>query len=74
VTHTIRELGAREAEFLARLAAAGRTLFSTAEAQAWWGDAGYTANVLSRLVDQGWLQRLERGLFMLIPLEAGARW
>jgi predicted transcriptional regulator of viral defense system len=71
VTHTIRELSAREAEFLARLAADGQTIFSTAEAQAWWGDAGYTANVLSRLVDKGWLQRLERGLYMLIPLEAG---
>jgi predicted transcriptional regulator of viral defense system len=71
VTHTIRELSAREAEFLARLAAEGQTLFSTAEAQAWWGDSGYTANVLSRLVDKGWLQRLERGLYMLIPLEAG---
>jgi predicted transcriptional regulator of viral defense system len=71
VTHTIRELSAREAEFLARLAAEGQTLFSTEEAQAWWGDTGYAANVLSRLVDKGWLQRLERGLYMLIPLEAG---
>ena len=71
MTQTIRELSAQEAEFLARLAASGQAIFSSAQAQAVWGSADYTANVLSRLVDKGWLQRLERGVYMLIPLEAG---
>jgi predicted transcriptional regulator of viral defense system len=71
VTHTIRELGTQEAEFLSRLVGDGQTIFSTAQAQTFWGSADHTANVLSRLVRKGWLQRLERGIYMVIPLEAG---
>jgi predicted transcriptional regulator of viral defense system len=71
MTRTIRELSAQEAEFLSHLSASGQTIFSTTQAQAFWGNAGYTTNILNRLVHKGWLQRLERGLYMVIPLEAG---
>ena len=71
VTKTIRELSAQEAAFLSRLAADGQTIFSAAQAQAFWSNGETTANALSRLVRKGWLQRLERGVYMLIPLEAG---
>jgi predicted transcriptional regulator of viral defense system len=71
VTETIGELSSREGEFLAGLAASGRTIFTTADAQAFWGHADYTANILSRLRRKGWIQRLERGVYLLIPLEAG---
>lgn len=71
VTRTIRELGAKEAEFLSRLAAEGQTIFSTSQARTFWGSADYTTNILNRLVRKGWLQRLQRGVYMLIPLEAG---
>ena len=71
MTRTIGELSAREAEFLSCLAADGQTIFSTTQAQAFWGNAGYTANVLSRLTRKGWLERLDRGVYMVIPLEAG---
>jgi predicted transcriptional regulator of viral defense system len=71
VTRTIRELSAKEADFLSRLAADGQTIFSTAQARAFWGDADYTVNVLNRLIRKGWLQRLQRGVYMVIPLEAG---
>jgi predicted transcriptional regulator of viral defense system len=71
VTRTIRALGAKEADFLSRLAGAGQGIFSTTQAQDFWGNPDYTTNVLSRLVRKGWLQRLERGLYMVIPLEAG---
>jgi predicted transcriptional regulator of viral defense system len=67
----IKELNAQEAEFLSRLSADGQTIFSTAQARAFWGNADYTANVLNRLIRKGWLQRLERGVYMVIPLEAG---
>jgi len=73
VTRTIRELGAKEAEFLSRLAADGQAIFSTAQAQAFWGNVDYTTKILNRLVHKGWLQRLQRGVYMVIPLEAGAR-
>jgi predicted transcriptional regulator of viral defense system len=71
VTKTIRELSTQEAEFLSRLSAAGQTIFSTAQAREFWGNADYTVNVLNRLARKGWLQRLERGVYMVIPLEAG---
>jgi predicted transcriptional regulator of viral defense system len=71
VTKTIKELSTKEAEFLSRLSADGQTIFSTAQARRFWGDADYTVNVLNRLIRKGWLQRLERGVYMVIPLEAG---
>jgi predicted transcriptional regulator of viral defense system len=71
VTKTVRELSAQEAEFLSRLSADGQTIFSTAQAREFWGNADYTVNVLSRLARKGWLQRLERGVYMIVPLEAG---
>lgn len=71
MTKIIRELSAQEAEFLSRLSAVGQTIFSTAQAREFWGNADYTANVLSRLACKGWLQRLERGVYMVVPLEAG---
>ena len=71
MTRNINQLGAQEAGLLAQLSADGHTIFTTAQAQDLLGDAAYTANTLSRLVKKGWLQRLQRGLYLIIPLEAG---
>jgi len=71
LTGNIKALSAQEAEFLTRLAAEGKDIFSIAEARAYWPTPDYTANVLSRLVRKGWLQRLDRGVYMLLPLAAG---
>lgn len=71
MTHNINGLSTQQAEFLSHLAASGKNIFSTQQAQAYWGSSAYTANVLSRLVRKGWLQRLERGVYMLLPLAAG---
>lgn len=71
MTRTIRALSAREAEFLSRLAADGQTIFSTAQARTFWGSAEYTTNILNRLAHKGWLRRLQRAAYMVIPLEAG---
>ncbi len=67
----IKSLSAQEAEFLSNLAADENTIFTTAQAQEYWGEPAYTANILSRLVRKGWLRRLERGVYMLLPLAAG---
>ncbi|MFO7632398.1 MAG: type IV toxin-antitoxin system AbiEi family antitoxin domain-containing protein [Caldilinea sp.] len=71
MTQNINQLGAQEASLLAQLSADGHTIFTTAQAQTLLGDDAYTANTLSRLVKKGWLQRLQRGLYLIIPLEAG---
>lgn len=67
----ITGLGPKEAEFLAVLAEEGKTIFSVERARRFWGDAAYTTNVLGRLEKKGWLLRLERGTYMVVPLEAG---
>jgi predicted transcriptional regulator of viral defense system len=64
-------LSAGESALLSRLAAAGKTIFSTAEAQEFWGAPTPIKTVLHRLEKKGWLQRVERGVYLLIPLEAG---
>jgi predicted transcriptional regulator of viral defense system len=64
-------LSAAESELLSRLAAEGKTIFSTTEAQELWKGSTPIKNVLHRLENKGWLQRMKRGVYLLIPLEAG---
>lgn len=71
MSRTITELGPREAEFLATVAAEGSSIFSLDRARRFWGSDQYTRNVLSGLERKGWLHRLERGSYLLVPLEAG---
>ena len=71
MSRNITELGPREAEFLSRLAGEGRTIFTVEQARRFWGNAAYTTNVLQRLEGKGWLRRLERGTYLIVPLEAG---
>lgn len=69
----MRSLSKQESWLLSELAAAGRTLFTIEDARqiARAEDADLT-RLLHRLVAKHWLQRLERGKYRLIPLEAGA--
>lgn len=67
----ITGLSARDAEFLTTMASQNRTIFTTEEALKFWGTPQRTADVLSRLVQSGWLHRLERGVYLIVPLEAG---
>lgn len=71
MARTITQLGPREAEFLASMASASKDVFAFEDAEAYWGAGQSTRNVLSRLESKGWLERLERGKYMLVPLEAG---
>ncbi len=71
MSRNITELGPREAEFLSRLAGEGRTIFTVEQARHFWRNGAYTTNVLGRLESKGWLRRLERGTYLIIPLEAG---
>ncbi|MEA3308470.1 MAG: type IV toxin-antitoxin system AbiEi family antitoxin domain-containing protein [Chloroflexota bacterium] len=68
---TITGLGPKATEFLATFAAQGKLVFTTAQARTFWGAPTYTTNVLGRLEKGGWLHRLQRGVYLIIPLEAG---
>lgn len=70
MSRTITELGPREVEFLAQSAERGGIL-TTKQAAEYWGSSEYGWKVLSRLEGKGWLERLEQGSYLIIPLEAG---
>ncbi|MFW6115587.1 MAG: type IV toxin-antitoxin system AbiEi family antitoxin domain-containing protein [Chloroflexota bacterium] len=67
-----RTLGPTETRLLNRLAADGRVVFSTAEARAALDGEDRDVNkLLYRLTRKRWLLRLEKGKYLLLPLEAG---
>lgn len=67
----ITGLSPREAELLTWLAGSGRWIFRLADVREHLPDERSAARTLSRLERGGWLRRIERGLYMLLPLEAG---
>jgi len=72
-----RSLSERESRLLSELAATGRSTFTIEDARrAFRVDGNDMARVLYRLSAKRWLERLERGKYRLIPLEAGpeAQW
>jgi predicted transcriptional regulator of viral defense system len=71
MAQTITGISQREAEFLSRLAAENRAVFRYAEVGDYWPDPASAQHALSRLQRGGWLKRIERGLYMLVPLSAG---
>ncbi len=64
-------LGPQERLFLSSLAVEGKRIFRVDEARPYWTSEQQAINALARLEKKGWLQRLERGLYMIVPLEAG---
>jgi predicted transcriptional regulator of viral defense system len=69
----IRSLSRREAHLLSELAAAERHIFTIEEArQAFGANGAEVSRLLYRLIAKRWVQRLERGKYRLIPLEAGS--
>jgi predicted transcriptional regulator of viral defense system len=56
--------------FLTTFSASGKRVF-TIQQTAINGSQRQRQRIPCLLVRKGWLQRLERGLFMIIPLEAG---
>ena len=64
-------LSNEEAKFLAIFSAAGKEVFSYQDAMEYFQSKETATNRLGRLFRKGWLQRLENGLYLIIPLEAG---
>ena len=67
----IISLSDAEASFLTTLAASGKQIFATKDGYDVLGKGKATRDALARLVDKGWLERIEKGKYLIIPLEAG---
>jgi len=68
----IRTLGDAEARLLLTLASQDKQVFTTADAQAAVGGQRHRINkMLARLSDKRWVLRLRRGLYLILPFEAG---
>lgn len=46
-------------------------MFRADEAEPFWGNAAQARKAVARLNEKGWLERLDRGRYMIVPLEAG---
>src|SRR5260221_6116832 len=68
---TITELGPREAKFLSLFATKNGGFIRLDEAAKFWKNKKVTYDVLSRLERKGWVARIEKGKYLIIPLEAG---
>ena len=66
----ISALGTREAEFLATMASSG-TEVTVHDAIRFWGNSQMAWKKLRSLERKGWIARMERGKYLLVPLEAG---
>jgi len=67
-----RTLGPTETRLLNHLAADGQIIFSTAQARAALGNEEQNVNkLLYQLTRKRWLLRLEKGKYLILPLEAG---
>ncbi len=60
-----------EGSFLTTLASRGMDIFSTRDAYEVLGPGKPTRDTLDRLVEKGWLKRIEKGKYLIVPLEAG---
>lgn len=67
----IISLSNAEASLLTTLAAEGKDIFTSEDAYEVLGEDRATRDALERLVDKGWLERIERGKYLIVPLEAG---
>lgn len=72
MTETIRTLGDVGGRLLSQLAVEGKRIFAFADAARILRSKDSDARwLLSRLVKRRWLRRLEKGKYLVLPLEAG---
>ena len=76
MSKNISELGPREAQFISLFATKNHGFFQMEEAVQFWKSRKLTHDILWRLEKKGWIERIERGKYLIIPLEAGPqrRW
>lgn len=61
----------RSLDLVRRLSAAGKHVFLVQDARKYLPDDGALWVALTRLQKAGWIKRLKRGVYMIVPLEAG---
>jgi predicted transcriptional regulator of viral defense system len=67
-----RTLGQTEAKFLADLASQDKQVFTTEDARAVAGTTAHAVDLLiAKLIKKKWLIRLNRGVYLIVPLSAG---
>jgi len=64
-------LGSQERVFLTSMASQNMRIFRFQDAIPYWTSVEQARKALSRLAKNGWIKRLKRGLYLLVPLEAG---
>jgi len=77
VVQSTNDLRGEALKLLLKLSGAGKTIFTVGEAQALTDlSPDHVNTLLYRLVRKQWLKRLERGTYLIVPLEAGLdrRW
>jgi predicted transcriptional regulator of viral defense system len=72
MTQYIKYLGKAGNDLLSQLLLAGKRPFTISEAGQFYGEKPGLRAMLSALVKNGWLQRIERGKYLILPLEAGS--
>lgn len=73
--HEMRNLSRQEYALMSELALQGRKIITPAEAVAILSTPRENAHrILSRLHKKGWLARIERGRYLVVPMEGQAGW
>jgi predicted transcriptional regulator of viral defense system len=73
VQKNITSLGPKEAEFLSKMASRTLKRFTTMDAVHYWRSYGLAKKKVMQLERRGWIARIERGKYIVIPLEAGPK-
>jgi predicted transcriptional regulator of viral defense system len=72
MAQTIRTLGGKGGSLLTELSRQGRRLFIFKDATEVYGKSyGGLCRLLHTLVRRRWLQRIEKGKYLILPFEAG---
>jgi predicted transcriptional regulator of viral defense system len=72
MTNSARTLGKAGSDLLAEITRQGKRIFTYEDAvKAYGSNNRQLRDLLSTLVKRGWLQRLEKGKYLVLPFEAG---
>lgn len=70
---SVRTLGEAGSDLLTAITREGKKVFTYGEAaKAYGSDDSRLRNLLSTLVKRGWLRRIEKGKYLILPFEAGS--
>jgi len=72
MTNNARTLGKTGSDLLTEMTRQGKRIFTFKDAVRAYGSSGQSLReLLSTLVKRGWLQRVEKGKYLILPFEAG---